>query len=683
MRFLIKKVLKNKFKAFFLLLIFSSLHSSAQIFNITHDKSVLACAFNPKKNSFATLSADKIIRIYDNETGKLIKLLNEPNNEGDVAICYSPDGSLLASGSWDKSIKIWDLSKGKVIKRLVGHKQAVRSIVFHPSGNFLASAGWDNEIKIWYVPTGINLKNLKGHNQCIRAIDFSPDGKLLASGGYDLHLKIWDFATGKELFSIKGHKFPIEALKFNPNGTQIATAGLDNIIRIWDPKTGTVTFSLEGHKEGVYSLDFSSDGNFLATGGNDNTLKIWNINQRKVTKVLLGHNKGIRTIAFNNDGKRLASGSIDNILKLWDISFLNISAQTAPANHQFTESKINTVWIEPKQKELMVFERNYTVIIRTEETSINKHQLFINAIENRFYNGNDTIVLQPKSIKKSADYFELTYDIYLNYGYNEIQYFGENIELGLYTFANPITLNCVDIEVQNKKSKLNGLIISPDNLAEKKWSYKSDNPEKLLGILKTQNGKTFHQVNLKSITKQEESTRDLILNELQVMSVASKPNDYTLYSLTGFFIKNNSGLIFYVSPAATIKTINDQLINLEEISSLLLKTQGFIGIFIDVSRKPKLIPEGYEMVTGYDMFSKIQTLLSSKKHAMIMVNDNPEPLKMYDQIANSFHISNDVDKNNVIDFQEVSFFIRNLISSQFYLRGDLFPVYLHTEKKDN
>jgi hypothetical protein len=221
------------------------------------------------------------------------------------------------------------------------------------------------------------------------------------------------------------------------------------------------------------------------------------------------------------------------------------------------------------------------------------------------------------------------------------------------------------------------LIISPENYADKKWSYKPDDTEKFKGILKTQEGKTFSTVEIKELSKSDEVSKDKVFSEILEFVNSSQQNDFVILSLTGFFLTNAEGKIVYLPPYTTSKNINDQAFLLESLCKSLYRIPGFGGIICDVSRKPKLIPDGYLPVTGKDVFLVLQSCLTNKKQTVILTMDNPEPLNMFDQLANSFHINNDQDGNKAIDFKEVSLFIRNFTSSQFYFRGNLFPLYIH------
>ena len=71
---------------------------------------VFAVAFSPDSKKIATAGADRIIRIFEVETGKLLTQI-EDHADWIFAIAFSPDGKRLASASRDKTSKVFDVEK--------------------------------------------------------------------------------------------------------------------------------------------------------------------------------------------------------------------------------------------------------------------------------------------------------------------------------------------------------------------------------------------------------------------------------------------------------------------------------------------------------------------------------------------------------------------------------------------
>jgi Prp8 binding protein len=59
---------------------------------------------------------------------------------------WSPDGEKVACGSADRVVKIWDATSSKLLYYLPGHKGSVNDVIFHPLEPIVASCGTDKQI---------------------------------------------------------------------------------------------------------------------------------------------------------------------------------------------------------------------------------------------------------------------------------------------------------------------------------------------------------------------------------------------------------------------------------------------------------------------------------------------------------------------------------------------------------
>ncbi|TCD70926.1 protein with putative role during mitosis [Steccherinum ochraceum] len=126
-------------------------------------------------------------------------------------------GQYVATGSRDKTIKIWDSQSGQMLRTLAGHDNWVRAIVFHPTGKFLLSASDDYTIRVWELATGRCVKVVQAHGHFVTCLAWGrqttsqgaggdgpakPNGvdkaaeadkivNVIASGSVDQTIKIW------------------------------------------------------------------------------------------------------------------------------------------------------------------------------------------------------------------------------------------------------------------------------------------------------------------------------------------------------------------------------------------------------------------------------------------------------------------------------------------------------------
>ncbi len=121
---------------------------------------------------------------------------------------YSPDGQFVASSGSDNKIKLWDAQTGDLIRTLSGHTNDVSCIAFSHDSQIIASGtgGYDaseeSNIKLWQVSDGSLIRTLEGHGEWVYDVDFVPDGQFLISSGredtspLDLQIKFWRVSSG-------------------------------------------------------------------------------------------------------------------------------------------------------------------------------------------------------------------------------------------------------------------------------------------------------------------------------------------------------------------------------------------------------------------------------------------------------------------------------------------------------
>nr|VFK61705.1 MAG: WD domain-containing protein, G-beta repeat-containing protein [Candidatus Kentron sp. TUN]VFK70766.1 MAG: WD domain-containing protein, G-beta repeat-containing protein [Candidatus Kentron sp. TUN] len=129
-------------------------------------------------------------------------------------MALSPDGRTLASPSVDKTVRLWEVESGRLLRTLK-HQEAVVCVGWSLDGMTLATGTGiaKNEVCLWNATTGQQIRTLEGHRETVLRFDWSPDGKVLASCSNDKTVRLWDAANGRGLQELKGHS---EAVLLKP-----------------------------------------------------------------------------------------------------------------------------------------------------------------------------------------------------------------------------------------------------------------------------------------------------------------------------------------------------------------------------------------------------------------------------------------------------------------------------------
>jgi len=104
---------------------------------------------------------------------------------------FSPDGRRLATGGNDRIVRLWDMETGKEVFNFPGHNTRVTCVDFSPDGRLLASAG-GTEALVWSAADGRVMRRLRAHAGMVLSARFSPDGNRLITSGDDGTLRVWD-----------------------------------------------------------------------------------------------------------------------------------------------------------------------------------------------------------------------------------------------------------------------------------------------------------------------------------------------------------------------------------------------------------------------------------------------------------------------------------------------------------
>jgi glucose repression regulatory protein TUP1 len=254
------------------------------------------------------------------------------------SVCFSPDGKLLATGAEDKLIRIWDLTTKRIIKILRGHEQDIYSLDFFPDGNRLVSGSGDRTVRIWDLRSSQCSLTLSIEDG-VTTVAVSPDGQLIAAGSLDRTVRVWDSTTGFLVERLdsgnengNGHEDSVYSVAFSINGKQIASGSLDRTVKLWNLEGKQVTNSTTskksscevtyiGHKDFVLSVCSTPKNEYILSGSKDRGVIFWDQVSGNPLLMLQGHRNSVISVAvsLNSQGTEgiFATGSGDCKARLW------------------------------------------------------------------------------------------------------------------------------------------------------------------------------------------------------------------------------------------------------------------------------------------------------------------------------------------------------------------------------
>jgi len=117
------------------------------------------------KDSQTLVAADSVptalgrLHFVDAAGPKITQTIESAHTDSIFDVAVSPDGKRLASVSADKLVRIWDLPKREPVKTLEGHTGYVLAAAFSPGSDRIATGGDDEDIKVWNLATGKNVSS--------------------------------------------------------------------------------------------------------------------------------------------------------------------------------------------------------------------------------------------------------------------------------------------------------------------------------------------------------------------------------------------------------------------------------------------------------------------------------------------------------------------------------------------
>jgi WD40 repeat protein/serine/threonine protein kinase len=259
-----------------------------------HDANIYALTLSEDQKHLASAGADRTVRIWDCESGTLIRKL--VHKEYVTSVAFRPNAKQVLWGALDGSAELWDWEAGNTV-RVLPHAADVIAVAIDRSGKLAATGCVDRRAYIWSLDSDVPPVGLV-HQDRVLSVAFGADSGMLATGSADKTARLWTVG-GQQIMSFK-HPDVVQCVALSNNGEFLATACHDGYARLWDVATGKLIgppLALTRRPSGedtpvdrMWTVSFSADGRQLLTGGEDHQACIWPVPapNRDPVKIIVG-----------------------------------------------------------------------------------------------------------------------------------------------------------------------------------------------------------------------------------------------------------------------------------------------------------------------------------------------------------------------------------------------------------
>jgi WD40 repeat protein len=325
-----------------------------------HADFIQTAKFSPDGQNIVTTSVDGTAKLWDTKTGKCLRTLYQKNiiyqkspnyllsstfyNFFGHYASYSPDGKHVITASIEGIPKIWDSQTGKLVKELKGYSNTVLSIKKSNRNSSIYCLSKQSILSIWDMDAYRIIYEVQKYKNEFNQFCIDSSEANVAFACADDSIMVWNTIKNKFVKKLGGHFSTINSINYSLDGRLLTTTSLDNTIKIWKPSVTKPIININGKYSdtpwgGLYANDdqfnvasFSSDSKKIVTGSNDQIVRIWNSADGKLLHKFERHSGDVRSVQFADKDKKVLSSSFDGTIKLWDIKTGNILLNISDSN---------------------------------------------------------------------------------------------------------------------------------------------------------------------------------------------------------------------------------------------------------------------------------------------------------------------------------------------------------------
>jgi WD40 repeat protein len=294
------------------------------------------------------------------------------------SVIVTPDGKYILSNSWDNTLKVWDFKTGIELSSFLSGKN-VHSFVLSKDGHYISLTTTGNWRTLWDMQTGMLVSD--HHNNDFRAIS---EGHGISFNKNEL--TVWDIFTGEKMHSFTGHEGVVQHLEVTRDGKCAVSYSADQTIKIWNLLTGAELYTLTKVKICALTKD-GQHALIVPSGAPSNLLKVWDITKGMELCTIIGdkYRSYYESFVVSSENQRIVTVNNDSNMKLYTINIWDIKTGEQILSLYGHTDSILTLAISPDGKYVVSGSQDKTIKVWNLEAEViqrthNEHQGLVNAV---------------------------------------------------------------------------------------------------------------------------------------------------------------------------------------------------------------------------------------------------------------------------------------------------------------